>query len=608
MALPGLSFEIVRSDAPVVGLRSDRTAILAQTQRGRVERPVLVHSHDEFVREYGEPVDGMLGAIAAKAYFDNGGRDLLVCRFAEVRGVEGLSGARAATGTIPAADGGGVLALAARDPGAFGNAIQVDALLTVLATALGSVDPLGLDTVVFAADLPIAVPVGSALRISTASGTSSWATVVTSTPTVLTFAPPLASVPAPTPPAPNVSVDVFAPTFSLRVQEPLRADVVVTGLDYADVPAMQAKLEPFAVTVTGATSGTVALPTPGIRVRLTGGLDGLEAASLPGRASSFRRCIAAVRASELPDVVIAPDLWSAVWGAKLRTDFPPFGFARADADDLADELVRSVADAHERVVLLDPPLTGYDAVDQRHARPVAVSELLAWRDVRTGALGSDRDFVGTMAPWIRVVAGPVVKGDDTLLVPPSAFVAGRMARTARERGPWVATGNVALEGAVGLSAALSVREEESLQDVGICPLRTALPRGVTLQGVRSLACPDRPSWQFLSTRRLFNFLRRALRPIGLSYTFEPNSPPTWIALRRDLERLMTDLYRRGALAGSAPSQAFFVRVDESLNPEAARENGVLTAQVGLAPAVPLEFLVVRLIASRTTARVEEEAT
>jgi phage tail sheath protein FI len=133
-----------------------------------------------------------------------------------------------------------------------------------------------------------------------------------------------------------------------------------------------------------------------------------------------------------------------------------------------------------------------------------------------------------------------------------------------------------------------------------------LPRGVTIQGVRSLAWPDREPWRFLSTRRLFNFLRRALRPIGLSYVFEPNSIETWVSLRRDLEGLLRDMYRRGAFAGPRPEDAFFVKVDESLNPEPARENGVLTVEIGVAPAVPLEFLVVRLIVGRGIVDVTEE--
>jgi phage tail sheath protein FI len=207
---------------------------------------------------------------------------------------------------------------------------------------------------------------------------------------------------------------------------------------------------------------------------------------------------------------------------------------------------------------------------------------------------------------VRIVAGPVFKGDDTLVFPPSAPLAGRIAKTSRERGPWIATGNVPLESVVGLEQALTDEAAEELQDIGLNPLRMSLPRGATIQGVRSLAWPERRAWRFLSVRRLFNYLRRALKPLGLSYTFESNSPATWISMRRDIERLLRDLYAAGALAGATPQEAFFVKIDEALNPEDARQLGVLTAQIGVAPAKPLEFLVVRLIVANSITRVAEE--
>jgi hypothetical protein len=49
-----------------------------------------------------------------------------------------------------------------------------------------------------------------------------------------------------------------------------------------------------------------------------------------------------------------------------------------------------------------------------------------------------------------------------------------------------------------------------------------------------------------------------------------------------------------------------VKVDAALNPEEARESGVLTAQIGVAPAAPLEFLLVRLVATRGASAVLEE--
>src|SRR5512146_97247 len=98
MSTPGLSFEIVRASTPVLGLRSDRTAIIALMERGPVETPVMVHSYDELVERFGGPLDGALGAIAAQGYFDNGGEQLLVTRF-----FPGEAGAETAAAALLAA-------------------------------------------------------------------------------------------------------------------------------------------------------------------------------------------------------------------------------------------------------------------------------------------------------------------------------------------------------------------------------------------------------------------------------------------------------------------------------------------------------------------------
>lgn len=597
MALPGISFEIVRSDVPVVGIRSDRTALVAMTQRGRVEEPVLVHSHDQYVAEYGCPLPGTLGPLAAEAYFKNGGEELIVCRFA--------GPADHATGALGLVDATAPLVeFSARDPGSYGNSVQLVAEMAVVGVAHGVLPATGtLDNV----DLtPFEVPAsweGLPVRISNGTAVH-WATAALSMSSMtLDFSPAASSG---FDHSDDVAVEVYSHTFTLRIREPMRAEVIVPGLDLRYVPPSNAILEPHGIVLefTPGLYAGVFLPTPGVVVRLAGGTDALDlAAGLPDRAASFQRCIQALEVSDLPDIVIAPDLWSAVWGTKGAA---VVGFEPTTAIDLADELVRSAGRTRDRVVLLDPPLTSYSATDQHQARPLAVPEMLAWRADRETMLGEDRDFTAAYTPWTRIVAGPTYRGDDTLLVPPSAAVAGRMARTSRTQGPWAATGNVPLETVIGLADTLSVDDQEQLQDVGICPLRLTTPRGATIQGVRSLSWPDRKPWRFLSTRRLFNFLRRALTPIGMSYTFEPNAPETWIRLRRELNRFLTDLYSRGALAGSRPDQAFFVRCDAALNPEEARDNGVMTALIGVAPAFPLEFLVVKLLAGQGVARVAEE--
>jgi uncharacterized protein len=590
MALPGLSFEIVRTPDRVPGVRGDRIGLAALTPRGPLEVPTLVRSLPEFRERFGCTAPGMLGPLAAEACFANGAEELIVCRVAPVRDDEL---ARAAAGLLPQVLGA-PLQLAAAEPGSFADELEVEAELDIERLAVGQLT----------APSTLALPGATAadrdrvIRIF-AGGRVHWARVdaVTTTPPALLFTPPtLGPFPA------DAVAQFFAPTFTLRVREPGRADVAITGLDRRDAADLRKRLRGSPLAVPDTLGDTIDLPAPGVVVRLDGGADGItdvldDEPNREALAESFRRAFAALALDPLPDVMIAPDLWSRIFQTKnvfrLALDA-----GRAVA--LGDVLVRAAAVRRDRVVLLDPPLTG---LLQR--APATVSELETWRAERATALGDDRDFAAAYAPWTRIRSPISFRGDDTLLFPPSAAVAGRIARTSLTRAPWIATGNVALEGVVGLDSALPSAAQERLQDAGINPIAMRTPEGAVIGGVRSLSWPDRRPWRFLVTRRLFNVLQRVLPQVGRSYVFEPNTPSTWVALRRDLQALLLDMFQRGAFAGSTPQQAFFIQLDESINPPELRDAGELHVLIAVAPAAPLEFLLVRLVLGNNTAKVVE---
>jgi phage tail sheath protein FI len=92
-------------------------------------------------------------------------------------------------------------------------------------------------------------------------------------------------------------------------------------------------------------------------------------------------------------------------------------------------------------------------------------------------------------------------------------------------------------------------------------------------------------------RRLVLMLRRTLLAQTQWAVFEPNGPALWRDLRRALESLLRGLFRAGAFAGRTEAESFFVRVDIS---RTRLDRGELRIDVGVAPAEPLEFILVRL--------------
>ena len=76
--------------------------------------------------------------------------------------------------------------------------------------------------------------------------------------------------------------------------------------------------------------------------------------------------------------------------------------------------------------------------------------------------------------------------------------------------------------------------------------------------------------------------------------FEPNNLRLWEALKRTITEFLTRVWRSGALFGETDDKAFYVRIDEGLNPPSTRALGRLYIEIGVAPARPAEFIIVRI--------------
>ena len=131
-----------------------------------------------------------------------------------------------------------------------------------------------------------------------------------------------------------------------------------------------------------------------------------------------------------------------------------------------------------------------------------------------------------------------------------------------------------------------------LNEAGVNALAVGRGGAVRILGTRTMASD--PTWRILSIRRLICAMRRALGRDTRWAVFEPNSEPTRLQLYATISAYLTRLWRRGALVGKQADQAFRLRCDESNNPESQRANGRLAVDIAIAPAQPLEFIVLRI--------------
>jgi len=222
-------------------------------------------------------------------------------------------------------------------------------------------------------------------------------------------------------------------------------------------------------------------------------------------------------------------------------------------------------------------------------------QVLRWRRQLSSA------FAAAYHPWLGVATAEDAR-DTIVRVPPSAFAAGIIARRELQRGVPFGPANVVAAGAVVLDRLVLRREHTEYHSAGI-NVYVREPDGLLLTSARTLS--DDPQWRQLSVRRLVTQLVITLERQMQWVVFEPHTP----ALRRDLARAIRALLREwflgNAFAGTTDEEAYFVRCDETLNDQRTIDAGQLIAEIGVAPAEPLEFIVVRLVRSLDGLQVAE---
>lgn len=193
-------------------------------------------------------------------------------------------------------------------------------------------------------------------------------------------------------------------------------------------------------------------------------------------------------------------------------------------------------------------------------------------------------------PWIQVPNGPALTGG---YVPPCGHLAGVYARSDRRFGVHKAPANEVLEGVWDLEISLSDAQQGHLNPSNINCLRAFPGRGIRVWGARTLSAD--PAWIYVNARRLFLTASRWIEHNLSGMVYEPHDSRLWARIGRELATYFNNLYQRGALKGRTAQEAFYVKCDAEINRPEVRDTGQVIAEIGLAPAVPNEFIVVRII-------------
>jgi phage tail sheath protein FI len=65
-------------------------------------------------------------------------------------------------------------------------------------------------------------------------------------------------------------------------------------------------------------------------------------------------------------------------------------------------------------------------------------------------------------------------------------------------------------------------------------------------------------------------------------------------MRSTISDFLTNEWRNGALMGTKPEEAFFVKCDRTTMTQSDLDNGRLVCLIGIAPIRPAEFVIIRI--------------
>ncbi|MBN1657599.1 MAG: phage tail sheath subtilisin-like domain-containing protein [Anaerolineae bacterium] len=636
VSYPGVYIEEFAPGAPIQGVSTSIAAFIGLAKKGELDKPTKITSWDQFVATFGEqPVDGTYLWHAVRGFFDNGGQACYV-----VRASNGTYSRGALQNRDQLAED--LVRVKARKPGATPPAaLQVQVTPVNLVQNASLYQPQGQAGTITARTMTLA-DAGEAAQFRPGDwvdvgGTRAQVARVTGATITLDRSPGVAA------PAAVRLADVRAGDQTLRIlpANPLPQDTLVSGSvltithngtsETGVATSVQAE---YLQTNPATTTYRIAL-----REGLQNAIDMTNPATVQSEEIDFQvlqgatgspytglgldpaheryyvtkvnheDSLVELELIEPPPTAPLPDALPAAQQVNITggTDENLSSISLLDYLEALDKLreidevtlvaapgVMNPADPALMPALQQALIAHCELMGDRFAVLDSIPGVPMFGDPSVEAqrrsIDSTRGYAALYYPWLKTLSAATGK---ELLVPPSGHVMGIMARVDNARGVHKAPANENVNGAIGVQTTMSNQEQGLLNLQGINVIRVFQPGGrPKVWGARTTAT-DR-NWQYVNIRRLFLYLEESIQE-GIEWAvFEPNNLQLWQKLRRSITEFLTRVWRDGALFGATAKDAFYVRIDEALNPFSEQALGRLHIEVGVRPTYPAEFIIVRI--------------
>lgn len=224
----------------------------------------------------------------------------------------------------------------------------------------------------------------------------------------------------------------------------------------------------------------------------------------------------------------------------------------------------------------------------------------------SGSLDSSPDciasaFVQLAYPWSQSSSSSMLA---QTLTPPDGLLAGLLARNALQRGTFRNISGLSLRGVNGLHPLLSRQQQfasYSRADADDSPNAALIDRlsliGFDARGISVRSDVTTSNYSVhrpAAICRIIAMLLRAAREAGEEYVFENNGQALWAEITQRFNNLLRSLFDLGALRGKRPSDAYFVRCDNSTMTRQDIDQGRVIVVVQFDPAASIETIQIML--------------
>jgi phage tail sheath protein FI len=618
---PGVYVEEIPGPRTIQGVSTSTAAFVGPCRFGPTSgRPELLTSYLDYVRVYGDSLDLQLGGVAnpnylalgVKGFFDEGGSSLYVSRLFSYSSATPSADHASIELSPTTSPPGPELTVRARFPGEAGR-MRVTFTLVCGRNALVGTGPTATLTRVHEFDSVYAV--GGATHgvyvVHRDHKTQAW-TLAGNSGTTLALSAATAVYPI----SAEVSVQAAGvdaqglPAFGapqslgvfgfdpraaggglsvvLNANPPTRAQaltvpIALEGVDALGGPSLSA--DDLAGDIAAAIFGPTTLATAQsantrltdrqVTVTLGGGSDGGVPTVVQYQASEpsfsdYQDLPLALPLRGLPGLEAIDDI-SIVAAPGASTGWIPHNSSDDSAQAINDAVLTHCENMLYRVAALDTPPS------------LLPDDALAFRNLRSSNYGS------LYYPWITI---PNPNDGTRLEVPPAAYMAGIWARSDNNFGVIKSPANEVVRSAIDLELRINKAQQELLNPEGVNCSRYFPGPGFLVWGARTVS--DDPEWKYLSMRRYFNYLEKSIDHGTQWVVFEVNGPVLWDAVRHTVEGFLLNEWKSGALLGSKPEEAYFVKCDASTMTTDDLNNGRLICLIGVAAAKPAEFVIFRI--------------